>query len=147
MREFHFTDHAIEQFIRRWEPNKTIEQARDEMSILLETSKQAGKTITGDAIFVSGYRSEIRFVVKDRNVCITVLPPGKVDTAELQAEFNELYEEYIKDRPPMNDRVAEMEAEILAIDKRRQEIDLERIELGKRKSLLHNELQSMKYKV
>lgn len=73
---FDITNHAIEQFIRRWESNKDPERAEEELDALLRTSKVVGKTKLGHAIVVSGHRPEVRMVIKDRKVCVTVLPPG-----------------------------------------------------------------------
>lgn len=95
----HITHHAVEQFISRWEPAKSAEQATEELAALLSTStKLNAKTPLGDSIYVSGHRPEVRMVIKDRNVCVTVLPPGPIDNAnviyvEEMEELNRLIQE------------------------------------------------------
>ena len=81
------TLHALTRFINRWMPGASIEQAEDEMYDLLNSAKAVGKTPLGDTMYVSGLRPEIRFVIKDINVCVTVLPPGETNFDLLHSEF------------------------------------------------------------
>lgn len=81
------TLHALTRFISRWEPSLSIEQAEDEMYDLLNSAKAVGKTPLGDTMYISGLRPDVRFVIKDNNVCVTVLPPGDTNFALLQSEL------------------------------------------------------------
>lgn len=86
------THHAVEQFVSRWAKDKSYLQAEDELVALLHTSKQVGKTLRGDLIYVSQHAPDIRMVVKDRNVCVTVLPQSNnIQNLEeiIQAELEE----------------------------------------------------------
>src|ERR1700722_2619090 len=86
MKSCNITAHAVEQFIRRWGPDKTVQEAEEEIEALFRTSKHIGKTNAGDDVVASGYRPEIRLVIKERNVCVTVLPPEKdgIDEEEME---------------------------------------------------------------
>lgn len=140
MRVHYITYHAVEQYIRRWEPEKTVEKARSELSNLLTGCKNIGKTHAGHSIVVSGERPEVRMVVKDRNVCVTVLPRYQEDEKieEIAIANQEINTEY-------QTRLDYLKKEIT---ERTQEIDKlteERRILGERKHELENERQRLEH--
>lgn len=136
------TYHAVEQFIRRWAPDKSYESAYDELIALLHTSKQVDRTPVGDSIYVSGHRPEIRMVVKDRNVCVTVLPPGSLHSSLLdyQEEMEYLRAVSEEQNAKAHAEIAELQAQISVIDE-------ERKVLSKKKESLANQLDRLRQKV
>lgn len=92
---FEVTFHAVEQYIRRWEPDKDYRTARKELNGLIHNAHYTGKNRQGTMVFVSNERPEIRLLVKDNNVLITVLPPdSSLDLfTEMQQHQQELEEE------------------------------------------------------
>jgi hypothetical protein len=163
MKHCNFTAHAIDQFIARWEPNITREQAETMLQELYQTSKSVGKTPLKDTVVISPYRSEIRMVIKDRNVCVTVLPRDK---SGLLKEELALLNDIEEDKEMLcilnaQEQISSLEKEEEAIDKRRSEISeqintltrtlrSEKNELGKRANDIHNQLallrSSLKWK-
>ena len=152
-KEFNITVHAIEQFIRRWEQSKNSEQAEEELSALLRTSKSVGKTIAGQTIMVSGHRPEIRMVIKDRNVCVTVLPPDvRIDTdlfyqEEMQKAYS-LYQENNKKywqnhKEELDKKYTNLQQQIVEALEQVKSLDEERKMLGQQKSDLMIEIQDL----
>jgi hypothetical protein len=135
------TLHAIEQFIRRWEPNKTHDEARSELEALLRTSKIIGKTPLNDTVVASGHRPEIRMVVKDINVCVTVLPQGGLE------ELNKIVKEEMEEWKENNVRSMEhLESQIAECEEQIKNVDVERVALAKKKQELSNHLENLKYR-
>jgi hypothetical protein len=150
---FVITNHAVEQFMRRWAKGKSPEQAVEELATLLDTSKHTGKTPLGDTIVVSGYRPEVRMVVKDRNVCVTVLPVGQFDQAIsiVQEEMKLIAEHEEGQRQTAQAEIAAMEQEIIELDLQRVAV-LDTIkdrlkEISDKKHVLHNRIYKMRYKL
>jgi hypothetical protein len=154
------TQHAVEQFIRRWAPTKAQEEAAEELVSLLNTAKQMGKACAGGSIWVSGHRPEIRMVVKDRNVCVTVLPPGKNNKyvesfEEAYAFFQEEMEEsrlnyeahMARQNELKKDESNKLKEQIQAMEDSIAVLDEERKRLGAMKSELHNEVSALKQKL
>lgn len=172
MREINITTHAVEQFIRRWVPDASFEKARRHLHALLRTAKCVAKTIKGDQIYVSSMSPDIRMVIKDRNVCITVLPP----IASTHSQFD--IEEFTLIAPPTESfgfapsieelpkrtqaeqaallikQIQDIEKEFIAVSIQHSEVprdmpgekcanSLSRKALGLKKSELHNSLQSL----
>ena len=71
--KFIITEHAVEQYIKRWRKGITHYQAKEQLRMILNGASIQGKTYDGQ-IYISGEYPDIRIVVKDRNVAITVLP-------------------------------------------------------------------------
>lgn len=90
MKDFHkhvvITQHAVEQFIRRWEPDLDFEKAKKELYWLLISSSKVGKTLLGDTIRESSQRSGVRMVMKERIVCVSVLPARNENLSQWQQE-------------------------------------------------------------
>jgi hypothetical protein len=125
----HITYHAIEQFIRRWEPEKKYAEAKEELEILFRNATAAGKTPLGDTIMASAYRPEVRFVVKDRDVCVTILPPGTLE------DVTHVYEEELLELQESNKfKIECMSAEIEDCKQQKDAIDAERKQLDRQKS-------------
>lgn len=159
------TAHAIEQYISRWARDRFVKDAKEELLHLLETSKKTDRTANGDDVFTSDSNPEIRMVIKDRDVCITVLPLQKnksKNTVEQNfVDFIDFYEEndeFIKksaeleeqkkqqerkeSKQKLMDRVIELKVLLNEIDKKRQQLEKgnnERKKLGNEKNLLINE--------
>lgn len=134
----YITHHAIEQFIRRWDPNKHYADAKEELETLFRHATITGKTPLGDTIMASGYRPEVRFVVKDRNVAVTVLPPGRIE------EVMELYEEELLEREAENVfKIKCMNDEIDLLKKEKASVDEERDKLAKKKSTICNQITTL----
>lgn len=134
----HVTYHAVEQFIRRWEPTKTYEQAEEELRALLRTSKNIGKTPAGEIIAVSGHRPEVRMVIKDRNVCVTVLPVSSLENAA------QIYQEELEQINASNkENVKRIQQEISEYEKKVETINERRLELGKQKGELLNRIATL----
>lgn len=136
------TYHAVEQYIARWEPSKNRQEAEEELFALLSSAKQSGKSPLGDPIFISGERPEIRMVVKDRNVCVTVLPPGYNDDIDL------MLQEELEDRVFLvEQRRLALEAEIASLEAEKIVIDEQRKELGEKKHRLSNQIDVLRYRL
>lgn len=132
------TNHAVDQFINRWETNKGVKEAKEELLELLSTSvRQAERSATGDPIYVSPSRPEIRLVVKDGDVCVTVLSPGN-QRAVLQVEEENDILEYLQEKGEENKQKADQE--IADLEAKIREVDLERKALGDKKNKLGNAL-------
>lgn len=82
------TSHALEQFIKRWYPNLTQDQAEKQLLYLLNGAKSVGHSRRNSSIYISGDNSKIRFVLNDKNICVTVLPKGNL--SDLDAEIEEI---------------------------------------------------------
>lgn len=133
------TQHAVEQFISRWAPEKGAEEAARELLSLLNTSTANGKTTHGDQIYISGHRPNIRMVVKDRNVCVTVLPAGKLDDAL------SLYEEEMAIRAQLaEERQAELEGEIAMLEAERDEWEEKKKAIVKEKEKICQRIDNLK---
>lgn len=130
------TYHAVEQFIKRWESDKPFDEAKDELLSLLSTSKKVEDSLLGDHIYVSGHRPEIRMVIKDRNICVTVLPK-KFEKHNLQEEIEEINNYNQEKRNDLIFKIANIEKEIALIDE-------ERKKLGDKKSQFQNDLNRLK---
>jgi hypothetical protein len=148
------TIHAVEQFIRRWEPEKTYEQAEDELYALLGTSRTVGKSLKGHTIVVSGHRPEVRMVIKDHNVCVTVLPENtwsKVISVEeddypseeaiLQKELVRYYQDC---KSSYAERLTNLQTELTDSQNRLIEVNEERAALGQEKTQLLIEIEQIK---
>lgn len=136
------TLHAVEQFIKRWAPEKSQQEAAEELISLLSTSKQVDRTKLGDPVFVSGHRPEIRMVVKDRNVCVTVLPAGNLISAYdlYLEELEHLQRAAEENRDRVLAEIAQVEAEIAHVDEQRKF-------WGNKKNELANHLAKLKHKI
>lgn len=152
-KQFDITDHAIEQFIRRWEPSKSIESAKDEMEALLRTSRQVGRTNHGDVIVVSGYRPDVRFVIKDRNVCITTLPQGSSIDDALEEEreealrYAERADSRIKEKEDdIKKEIDDLQLKILDTDEQRKRLAISKTDALNRITKLKNELIALRVK-
>lgn len=167
MRDPVVTDHAVEQFIRRWEPTKSYDSAKDELEALMRTSKSTGtRSSYSGQIMTSGYRPEVRMIVKDGNVCITVLPPNnktedmldedallaisvalspieeemriaEKDHANVCAKIHEL-------KDALQPMIEQEEAEIKAI---RAKFKVEMASIKEKIHVLSNERQALNYKI
>lgn len=137
MKHCNFTSHAVEQFIRRWAPGKSAAEAEDELQALYRTSRVVEKTPLGDTVVASGHRPEIRLVIKDRNVCVTVLPQGPEYNAYEGEEHEEARIMYAKE-------TAYIKNEIEAGEKEVADIDGQRLVLAEKKSHLKNRISNLK---
>lgn len=124
--------------------------ARHEISNLFHSGKIVGKTPLGDTIVVSGERPEIRLVVKDGDVCVTILPPENqlVGQEDYQQEVNENIkqcEERIEAiRLEREAIAAEKQIVLLQFEQRRNLLSKEENNLGSRiASLKQNYYQSL----
>lgn len=159
---YQITEHAIEQFRRRWRPNASVQDLRNELMALLQSSKPSDKTIVGDQIRISGMEPDIRMVVKDRVVCVTVLPKPKVSNLPTPEEMIELAEDKVAIPSPSttNDPAKEdwgsifqetweddVRQEIKQLETEMAALDQQRRELGLKKSELHNKVQSLNIKL
>lgn len=144
---YQITGHAIDQFRSRWrsKTRQTDRELHDELMGLLNSSKPFEKTILGDQIHISGLDPEIRMVVKDRVVCVTVLPKRNraylnlidMNDAAVREEFERLAQE-------QKEREEVMQAEILTLEQQVADIDRQRKELGQKKHELHDRIQMLK---
>lgn len=135
----HITYHAVEQFIRRWEPTKNYEEAKEELDTLFRHATNSGKTPLGDTIMASAYRPEVRFVVKDRNVCVTILPPGNLEDA------TEIYEEELLELQASKQfKLKCMTDELEELEKQKVIVHEERVKLGLRKNSIDNKISALK---
>jgi hypothetical protein len=133
MKQFTLTNHAVEQFASRWLPDHAAWHAEQDLHALMSTAKKVGRTRAGDIIYASGHRPEVRMVVKDRNVCVTVLPPRDEDGNEDMLLMQEYYEE---NKLRGAERVAALEKKILDIDNQREEL----------KDIYRNEMEQLQAK-
>ncbi len=111
------TLHAVERYQERWAPDLSRGSARAELLWLLEGAKQYGRTHEGSVIMISGERPEVRMVMQDERVCVTVLPPNR--------EYNQSFG---MNPELMEDLLAESElfrqsAKVLRNSLRQEEID------------------------
>lgn len=145
------THHALEQYISRWAPNKNSTKAKKDLIELLNSSKLQSKTAMRDAIYISGLRPEIRMVIKDRNVCVTVLPDANAhyeqDEFDLRVE-NELEERelaqfqidnLIKDADDLKDKLLELKEQHRKLTKSIFETDI----MTKEAQALENKLNDV----
>ena len=161
---YQLTEHAIEQFRRRWRPDYSDKDLRDELMALLQSSKPFDKTTAGDQIRISGHQPDIRMVVKDRVVCVTVLPKLRRRTSNLPTpeEMMEFAEEKMETKASSSESDPAKEdwgpvfqetweddvrQEIEQLEKEMAVLDQQRRELGLKKSELHNRVQSLKIKL
>lgn len=134
------TNHAIQQFIKRWEPKKTFDEARAELEELLNNSYLEGKTPKGDPIRISGLRPEIRMVIKDFDTCATVLPAKFLNKDDVI--FEEVWykdSEWIdralnpnkaqKDMQDAEERILQIEIERKSLADKRRELGFEKEKL------------------
>lgn len=108
------TDHAIEQYISRWEPEKNGKQAQSDLIELLNSAKKVANTASGDAVFASGNRPEVRMVIKDRNVCVTVLPNHS--NTDSEEEFQFIVEKFAEEKAAIQFQIDCMTKDIEAIN-------------------------------
>ena len=150
------TQHAIEQYIRRYDNTLTYGHAHTRLMELLNSSTSDGRTEQGSQIYLSGLMPECRLVIKDRNVLITVLPKKK-DHAEEIEFIREAYEAELrlKQAVMITDKVItsvgealpdieDLKKQILAVESEKAEIDRQRLELGKKKHEISNRLDGLK---
>lgn len=93
--QFIITAHAIEQYISRWSRNSSLKKAEQELQILFRCLRCKDKTLKGDQIMVSDYNPEIRFVFKDKYVCVTVLPKRDSEENDLTEESIDSVRDYL----------------------------------------------------
>lgn len=81
-------------------------------------------------------------VVKDRNVCVTVLPPGNLNSAYdlYLEELDHLQQIAEENKQKVLDQITQLEAEILLVDEQRKY-------WGNKKNALSNELEKLKHKI
>lgn len=114
--DFILTAHAAEQYVSRWNPELSIEEAGIEIYNLLQSVQKIGKSPRGDDIFASTERPEVRFVIKDKNVCVTILPFDKGDYGKMlmeQAAIDDERKEYIESQSLiLNNLIKEVKDEL-----------------------------------
>jgi len=139
------TIHAVEQFISRWEPEKPYNQAKEELEALIRTSRIIGKTKLGDTIVASGYRPEIRLVIKERNVCVTVLPQGKLEDLHLplEEELEELLSISKRKILQTKQEIQECEEAVKSIDAQRHKLSMQKHDLCNRIQMLNKRIQKI----
>lgn len=142
MRTHYITQHAAEQFIRRWEPSFSFAQAHSELNRLLTGCRSIGKSPLGDQIMVSGERPDIRMIVKDFNVCVTVLPRYKEDEEIEQAQLTLEDIEHEKEQ-----RIASIKEELAICCTAIQKVDEERRALGEQKSRIQNKRKRLEHEL
>ena len=132
MKNFTLTNHAVEQFASRWLPDHASWHAEQDLHHLLSTAKKVGRTRAGDIIYASGHRPEVRMVVKDRNVCVTVLPPREEqdDQETIMQQYYEGHKEQTAER-------------VAALEKKSKDIDNQREEL---KAIYRTEMEMLQTK-
>lgn len=135
------TDHAIEQYISRWEPEKNAKQAQIDLIELLNSAKKVSNTAAGDAVYTSGTRPEIRMVIKDRNVCVTVLPNhSNLDTEEDYQSM--IVEKFAEEKAAIQFQIDCLSKDIESIDYKLNELGQKAKELrqnkGDIKTHIHN---------
>jgi len=117
--------------------------ARAEIADLFHSGKHVGKTLLGDSMVVSGNRPDIRLVVKDNNVVVTVLPLD--DQSPPQDDYQQEVEDSIKQ---CENRIAAIQAQRLEIAQERKEIlariEREQNELSKEENALKSRIASLK---
>lgn len=136
MAEWVITTHAIDQYISRWcEPNKDRREANNELLHLLQGARPSHKAEYGGQIWLSGLRPEVRLLIKDVNVLVTVLPPDtKVD---LTAEWMEHYQSQIE----------MAQAEIDGVKALIEQVNHKRKALGEEKNRLMMRLQDAENRI
>jgi len=114
--DFILTAHAAEQYVSRWNPELSIEEAGIEIYNLLQSVKKIDKSPKGDTVFASTERPEIRFVIKDKNVCVTILPPDQGHYSKMlmeQIAIDDERQEYIHSQSlTLNNLIKEVQDEI-----------------------------------
>lgn len=133
------TNHAVEQYIARWAPDKNYEEACSELFSLLGTSAPNGKTILGDTIYVSGHRPSIRMVVKDRNVCVTVLPANSND--------QDIIDEFDQFNSFLEEEKSKIDNEIFHLSQEKEKLELSKKELNSRIHAINNRVYILKSKL
>jgi hypothetical protein len=133
MKDFSLTEHSVDQFVRRFEPNMLRPEARSLMLELLNGSKRVGKTLKGDQIVSSDMRQEVRFVVKDLDVCVTVLPKQHLHLIEPHMSIDMSFD------TEHNDMKSSIPAEVANLRKQIIQIDIDREELKSKGSQLAQE--------
>jgi hypothetical protein len=97
---------------------------------------------------VSGHRPEIRMVIKDRNVCVTVLPPdGRTENDPFyDEEIQAAYTSYQEGRAKLfqGRRVEDIEQQITAAYAKVHALDEQRKLLGDQKNELMHEINDLK---
>ncbi len=148
--DWNITQHAIEQYVRRYEPETSYGDAALVLMSLLDTATKNGTTEQGDQLYVSGTKPDCRMVVKDRNVLITVLPPSedKIDEMEFLREAYEAKQRLQNinlnhEIKTLEDSISTIETAVAEIDARRKELKIESGVLGQKKNLLTNELERL----
>jgi hypothetical protein len=99
MRDWIITEHAIDQYLSRWcEEKLDREEAQTVLLELLRGAKYSNKSAYGGMIWISGTRPDIRLLIKDTNVLITVLPPNKrLNTIDEIADYHSIQAEQTQD--------------------------------------------------
>jgi peptidoglycan hydrolase CwlO-like protein len=116
------TEHAVSQFISRWVPEATREDAELGLIDLLNSAKKLpDKTPLGDDMYASGEWPDVRLVIKDRNVCVTVLPPGRNFNTEYEFEVNEILEARERAKSNLEKQIADLETNLSTVEVERQE--------------------------
>lgn len=142
MKNFTLTNHAVEQFANRWLPDHAAWRAEQDLHALLSTAKKVGRTRAGDMIYASDQHPEVRMVVKDRNVCITVLPPQEEQCIDNE-ELTLMQEHYDDHKKQYAERAAVLQKQIQLIDRQRAELkeiyQAEMLSLQTKRNALHSE--------
>jgi hypothetical protein len=143
------TVHAIEQYQKRWSPKASFSEAESDLKGLLYMAKSIGKTPLGHTIVVSSINPEIRMVLKEKNVCVTVLPKSAQSIKqEIIAEEIEAFQEEINEFILLNKcNISSIEERLIILDSEIIKIDNERADLVKQKSLLCNEKDILQNKL
>jgi hypothetical protein len=144
------TDHALDQYISRWEPNINASDAEKNLIKLLNSSKKNGKTAIGDDIYISGTNPNIRMVVKDYNVCVTVLPHHMGYNYEQDYQYmirEEFYEQREDILCQIDNLTKECEDTDEKINKLKESIDKELKKLINDKGFIKNKIHNLQKKL
>lgn len=160
MKSAFITQHAMDQYIARFEPEVTKQEAARQIQELFQGAKIVDKTATKDQVYVSGQAPHIRLVVKDRNVVVTVLPWSEpvdptatdpYDEYDYELETNSSVETPAEARQRRNNEVYKARLQHLqSLQKQFEELEIERKEIknkakriGETLNCLHNEIRQM----
>jgi sugar phosphate isomerase/epimerase len=143
MKRCNITAHAIEQFIRRWAPDAKPWQAEKEIESLFSTSKKMGITPLGDTIVASSHRPEVRLVIKDRDVVITVLPPGE-NMEPNEDEKEEMCAAYERQQRTIRDVIETYEKEVVVLDRSLAHLAEKKKLLDENRSSILNKIRDLR---
>jgi|ERR1019366_3247989 hypothetical protein len=131
------TTHAVEQYIKRFCPDKNHQEAKQDIQRDLQYSKSDVKSFFGDKTRSLG---DVRFVIKDENVCVTVLP-SHTDSDQEESDF--LKEAHASAEENIKNEIVKTEQTILTIKNEKSKLSIQLNELNNRIQDLKNRLKEI----